>query len=40
MSYAGPFNAMVIADGDGYPDLNEFTSAARTELRSLLAASA
>jgi diacylglycerol O-acyltransferase len=40
MSYAGQFNAMVIADGDAYPDLNEFTSAARTELRSLVAAAA
>ncbi|MGM9470788.1 wax ester/triacylglycerol synthase domain-containing protein [Pseudarthrobacter sp. YS3] len=37
LSYAGQFNAMVVADGDGYPDLNVLTSAAHTELRTLLA---
>lgn len=40
MSYAGQFNIMVVADGVGYPDLNEFTVGARTELRALLAAAA
>lgn len=40
LSYAGQFNAMVVADGDAYPDLNEFTTAAQAELRSLLAAAA
>jgi WS/DGAT/MGAT family acyltransferase len=35
ISYAGQFNVMVIADGEGYPDLDEFTAAARKELRAL-----
>ena len=35
ISYAGRFNAMVTADGEGYPDLDEFTQAARAELQSL-----
>jgi WS/DGAT/MGAT family acyltransferase len=35
ISYAGQFNAMAIADGGAYPDLDEFTKAAQTELRAL-----
>ena len=35
MSYAGQFNAMVVADGDSYPDIDEFTLAARSELHAL-----
>jgi len=35
MSYAGHFNAMVVADGDGYPDIDKFMTAARSELKAL-----
>lgn len=35
MSYAGQFNTLVVADGDGYPDLEEFTTAAHAELGAL-----
>lgn len=35
MSYAGQFNTMVVADGDAYPDLDRFTTAARSELEAL-----
>lgn len=35
MSYAGQFNTMVVADGDAYPDLDRFTTAARSELDAL-----
>lgn len=35
MSYAGQFNTMVVADGDAYPDIDRFTTAARSELESL-----
>jgi diacylglycerol O-acyltransferase / wax synthase len=38
MSYAGQFNAMIVADGDGYPDLDQFTTAAQSELQALAAA--
>ena len=35
MSYAGQFNTMVVADGDGYPDLDQFTTAATEEVEAL-----
>ena len=35
MSYADQFNVMVVADGDGNPDIEQFTTAARSELRAL-----
>jgi WS/DGAT/MGAT family acyltransferase len=35
MSYAGQFNAMVVADGQGYPDIDIFTRCAQEELRTL-----
>lgn len=35
MSYVDRLNVMVVADGDGYPDLDRFTGAARSELRAL-----
>lgn len=37
MSYAGGFNMMVVADQDGYPDLDVFTSGMQRELDALLA---
>jgi diacylglycerol O-acyltransferase / wax synthase len=35
MSYAGQFNAMVVADAQGYPDIDIFTRCAQEELRTL-----
>jgi hypothetical protein len=35
MSYAGQFNAMVVADAQGYPDIDIFTRCAQQELRTL-----
>jgi diacylglycerol O-acyltransferase len=36
MSYGGGFNMMVVADRDGYPDLDVFTSGMRAQLEALL----
>lgn len=35
ISYAGEFNILVLADGDGYPDLGKFAAAAEAELDAL-----
>jgi WS/DGAT/MGAT family acyltransferase len=35
LSYAGQFNITVVADRDAVPDLDVFTAAARTELRTI-----
>jgi diacylglycerol O-acyltransferase / wax synthase len=35
MSYAGRFNMMVVADRDGYPDLDRFTHGMDAELTAL-----
>ena len=37
ISYAGQFEIMIVADGEGYPDLDEFTAAAQKDLRALAA---
>jgi hypothetical protein len=39
MSYAGQFNAMVVADAQTYPDIDIFTRSAKEELRTLVAES-
>jgi diacylglycerol O-acyltransferase len=39
MSYAGQFNAMVVADAQTYPDIDIFTRCAQEELRTLAAES-
>lgn len=39
LSYAGQFNAMVVADADAYPDLDVFVAGVRDELRALAEAS-
>lgn len=35
MSYAGQFNAMVVADAKSYPDIDTFTRCAQEELCTL-----
>jgi diacylglycerol O-acyltransferase / wax synthase len=39
LSYAGLFNAMVVADAQTYPDIDIFTRCAQQELRNLAAES-